>query len=167
MNLEQLKNRLQTEDVLTKEDIGLAARLSQYYNREPFRARELDKIINSDWEKKAEFLTDIVKTGKSGYEVRQPVAFLLLMELNFKKANSHIRSDLNVSCFATEPFYDLELAVEWADYRIRRQFEYLGRCNRIIWAVDERNVPLQLHLKAKEYKFLKFIPEQEKIFFWK
>lgn len=167
MNLEPLKDRLQTEEVRTKDDVSIAAKLSKNYHREPYRARELDKIINSDWEHAAELLTDVVKVGKHNYDQRAPVAFLLLTEVNFKKASSAIRSDLNVSCFCTEPFYDIEVAVKWADYRVRRFFEYLGRCNRIIWSVDERDVPLQLQLKKKDYKVLKYHQDVEKILFCK
>lgn len=167
MNLDQYKDRLQTEEVRTKEDIACAARLSKFYMREPYRARELDKIINSDWDHCAELLTDIVKVGKYNYEQREAVAFILLTEVNGKLANSHVRSDLNVSCFATIPEYDLEVAVEWADYRIRRYFEYIGRCDKILWTVDERNVPLQLILKTKDYCYHSYKADIEKITFFK
>lgn len=162
-NQEQLKD-LKTELVRSKQDIGIAAHLCRYYCYKPPLARELEKMVNSDW-CTADFLTDMVKYGKIDDPIREPVAFILISQLppKDKVINSRTKIDLEVTCFATAPFYAEEhgeegylptIAVEWADYRIRRALEYIARAERILWPVDERNVPLQLALRNAGYKIL-------------
>jgi hypothetical protein len=163
-NQEQLKD-LKTEQVRSKIDIGIAAGLSKNYEYSPLKARELDKVINLDWWHSADFLTDLVKFGKVEEPVRLAVAFLLLTEKIPPNANSRTKSDLQVSCFAMLPSFDEHVAVEWADYRIRRAMEYLGRTERVIWSVDERNVPLQLALRDFGFKVILPNREDERLIF--
>ncbi len=163
---EQLKD-LKTELCRSKQDIGTAAYLSKYYEYNPLKARELDKIINSDWWHSADFLTDLVRYGKVEGLTRMPVAFLLLTEKIPPNPNSRTKSDIQVSCFATTPLYDETIAVEWADYRIRRAMEFVGRCERVLWSVHERNVPLQLALRDCGYKVLHPNREEDQLIFTK
>lgn len=153
-NQEQLKE-LKTELVRSKQDIGIAAHLCRYYSYKPPLARELERMVNSDW-CTADFLTDMVKYGRVEDPIREPVAFILISQLapKDKVINSRTKIDLEVTCFATVPMFDEEIAVEWADYRIRRALEYIARAERILWPVDERNVPLQLALRNAGYKIL-------------
>jgi hypothetical protein len=166
-NQEQLKE-LKTEQVRSKQDIGIAAHLCRNYMYNPPLGKELEKWINSDW-CTADFLTDLVKFGKVDEPIRMPVAFIMISQLapKDKVINSRTKIDLEVTCFATAPYFDEEIAVEWADYRIRRALEYIARSERILFPVDERNVPLQLALRDAGYKVLLPERDSEKLIFTK
>lgn len=156
-NQEQLKD-LRTEKVSSKKDIGIAAQLCRYYQYNPPLARELEQMVNNDFAS-ADLLTDLVRFGKVEEPIRIPVAFILITQLapsgeNAKAVNSRTKIDLEVTSFATVPCFDENVAVEWADYRIRRNLEFISRAERILWRVDERNVPLQIALRDAGYKVI-------------
>jgi hypothetical protein len=136
--------------------VGIAAHLCRYYQNRPPLARELEQMVNNDFAM-ADLLTDRVKLGKVDEPIRMAVAFILITQLGpseGKAVNSRTKIDLEVTSFATTPFFDEQVAVEWADYRIRRALEYIARAERVLWKVDERNVPLQLALRDCGYKVI-------------
>jgi hypothetical protein len=160
---------LKTVKVESKLDISIAARLSRYYERQALNARKLDKLVNSDWWSSAELLSDMVKVARSPFDERKSVAFLLIEECNHRNATTDPQTDLLVTSFAIDPWYSTEdgteIAVKWADYRITQAVEYLGRIDKVIWPVDERNVPVQLILRDLHYKILDYDRTSEIIAF--
>lgn len=157
-----------TERVESKADISTAARLSRYYQYEPLLAKEIDKLVNSDWWCNAELLTDICKVGKHGYGDREAVCFLLVTEVNLDRKNSS--ADLHISCFAPKPWYDLSIAVTWADFRIGAAHEYLKdkrNVKKLLWPVDERNQELQIELRDKGWRCEYYKKDSESLIFTK
>lgn len=157
-----------TELVETKADIAVAARLSKYYQFEPLLAKEIDKLVNSDWWCSAELLTDICKVGKYGYGDREAVCFLLITEVNLDRKTDS--ADLHVSSFAPKPWYNLDIAVTWADFRIGQAFDYFKdkrKIRRILWPVDERNQELQLELRDRGWKCEYYKEDTETMIFTK
>jgi RimJ/RimL family protein N-acetyltransferase len=154
---------LETELVQTREQIRSADRLCQYYCREPLTLTNLDKVVNSDWWKHAELLTDVILYGKDNFSQREPVGFLLLTEMNPNKKTK--TTDLAVSIFAHRPFYDLDVLTNWADYVLDKQVKELGRINRTVWCVDERNVPLQVELRNIGFRVHEYDRQEELMIF--
>lgn len=157
MDHTQLKN-LRTEEIRTKEDINFSIKLSRYYNYVPIQGRKLEKLVNSDWWASAELLSDIVRNPKNGEEEREPVALLILTEVNFRKRANNPLSDLFVECFAHDPWYDEEIAIKWADYRITQAADRIKRVDKVLWYVDENNTTLQVALREMGYKMANYDP---------
>ena len=158
---------LSTDEVKTKEDVGTATRLSIYYNYVPMLGKKLEKLISSDWWSSCELLSDIIQDPKSGEEWREAVATLILTEVNLRKRSNRPLSDLFVECFAHSQWYDPEIAVRWADHRISQAIHRLNRIDKVLWYVDERNVPLQVELRNIGWKITNYDSTKEIMVFSK
>jgi hypothetical protein len=156
---------LRTEVVENKETIKAASRLTEYYCLESITPKELDKVLSSDWPKYAELLTDLVPYGKVNQLVREAVAFILLLQMKPKKKGNYHVCDLAMSMFAQQPLYPTDLVVEWCDYRIRRATEELGMIEKVVWQVDDRNVPLQVELRNIGFRVMDYYRDEELMIF--
>jgi len=159
MDHTQLKN-LRTEEIRTKEDISFSIKLSRFYNYVPIQGKKLEKLINSDWWCSAELLSDVVKNPKTGEEDREPVALLVLTEVNLRKRSNRPLSDIFVECFAHTPWYDEEVAIKWANFRVEQAAERIKRTDKIIWYVDEHNTTLQVALREMGWKMVAYDPNK-------
>jgi hypothetical protein len=147
MNLDKLRN-LRTDCIDTYKDIYAAYNLSQQYCYVPMTRKMLKRVLTRDGWSSGELLSDVITDPKTGFKKREFVSFLLLCE----SSNDEGEKRMAVACYAAEPWYNQEVVVHWADYRIGKAMEENKEFVEVIWFADEYNDELHGYLSTLGYK---------------
>jgi len=154
MKHERLQN-LETNSVITYKDIASAYNISKNYCYISMTRRDIKGAILADNWSSGELLSDIVLDPKKKTAKRKDVAFLLLVEP--LKNTLQEEKEILVSCFSVEPWYSIEVATNWADYRIQRALSNNLEFTGVTWFADEFNDELHGYLKELGYKATGYI----------
>jgi hypothetical protein len=147
MNLDKLRN-LRTDCIDTYKDVYAAYNLSKQYCYIPMNRKMIKKILTRDGWSSGELLSDVIVDPHTGLKKREFVSLLLLTETESEAGDKRI----TVACFATQPWYNQEVVVHWADYRIGKVMEDNRDFIEVVWYADEYNDELHSHLAALDYK---------------
>ena len=157
MKYDKLQN-LRTDTIVVYKDIYAAYKLTRNYCYIPMTRKQIKKTITSDLWSSGELLSDVFVNPKTGDKKRDHVALLLLSESSNKEEKSII-----VTCFAVTPWYNVEVATHWADYRINKAMSNDLEFTNVSWLVDEFNDELLLYLRDLEYKATGYVDTNLKV----
>ena len=122
----------QLEDVLI---------LIKNYSYVPIQTKFLKGLIFKPRIGLVEVLYGPAGKGQQGYCPIEPKAAVVFVSM---------KKELILARFAIEPWFEEELAINWAEYRIEKAKKHYDK-ETIAWLVDENNLHLQLSLKKREY----------------
>jgi hypothetical protein len=158
MNLDKLRD-LRTEPIVTYKDVYQAYALSKNYCYVPMSRMIIKRTLTRDGWTCGELLSDIVTDPKNKTEKRENVGLLIMTEVE----DEDVGTTLVVACFACSPWYNLEVVVHWADYRISKARKNNLEILETVWYADEFNDELLVHLKELEFKATGYLDTNLKI----
>ena len=136
---------LRTVKVVDEEHVEDIYRLIRNYSVRPFSKELLTKLHNKPGSEVCmEILYGTLGEGMEGYYELEAKASVLA--LRNRKSNS-----LTVLRFSHDPWFEPEVAVAWANYRINKFVERRKGIQKIHWYVDEKNLSLQIILRKLDY----------------
>lgn len=174
MTAPEIKN-LRSVEIVTKEHILAASRLTRLYCRVPYRNRLIERKIRSE-PCEAYLLSDTIEKDENSI-----VGFALFEPVNYRTEDDGDEGqvkvfDIQVSKFALEPWYSTEVGANWVSYNLDKIYERNRNIpahkreayiKYYIWDVDELNQPLIDELVKLGYYVADYSSETEIITFMK